>query len=87
MITRYADVHRLTRDRSLKVSIDLANPTPSIEAERERLGTNDKAGQSMLRKDDDEIPTHDSELRAAGVGCPHGAARRGAPAREFAMTW
>lgn len=54
MITRYADVHRLTRDRSLKVSISYANSTPSIDAERARLGRNDKAGQSMLRKDDDD---------------------------------
>ncbi len=54
MITRYADVHRLTRDRSLKVSIGYANSTPSIDAERARLGRNDKAGQSMLRKDDDD---------------------------------
>ncbi len=54
MVTRYADVHRLTRDRSLKVSISYATSTPSIEAERARLGRNDKAGQSMLRKDDDD---------------------------------
>ena len=54
MITRYADVHRLTRDRSLKVGLSYAASTPSIDAERARLGTNDKAGQSMLRKDDDD---------------------------------
>lgn len=54
MITRYADVHRLTRDRSLKVGLSYAASTPSIDAERARLGKNDKAGQSMLRKDDDD---------------------------------
>ncbi len=54
MITRYADVHRLTRDRSLKVGLSNAASTPSIDAERARLGKNDKAGQSMLRKDDDD---------------------------------
>lgn len=54
MITRYADVHRLTRDRSLKVGLSYASSTPSIDAERARLGKNDKAGQSMLRKDDDD---------------------------------
>lgn len=54
MITRYSDVHRLTRDRSLKVGLSYAASTPSIDAERARLGKNDKAGQSMLRKDDDD---------------------------------
>ena len=36
-ITRYEDVHRLTRDRTLMVNIDFATSTPMIDAERSRL--------------------------------------------------
>jgi cytochrome P450 len=55
IVTRYADVHRLTRDRSLMVSIEFAASTPSIDAERARLGkSGGKLGHSMLRKDGDD---------------------------------
>ncbi len=36
-LTRYEDVHRLTRDRTLMVNIDFATSTPMIDAERSRL--------------------------------------------------
>jgi cytochrome P450/CRP-like cAMP-binding protein len=36
-VTRYEDVHRLTRDRTLMVNIDFATSTPMIDAERSRL--------------------------------------------------
>lgn len=36
-VTRYEDVHRLTRDRTLMVNIDFATSSPMIDAERSRL--------------------------------------------------
>ncbi len=55
ILTRYADVHRLARDRSLTVGIDHALPTPVLDAERAR----DVAGggvthRMMLRRDGDD---------------------------------
>ena len=55
VITRYDDVHRLNRDRSMIVSIDYAASTASIDAERERLNANNGIAKlSMLRRDGDD---------------------------------
>ena len=55
VITRYDDVHRLNRDRSMVVSIDYATSTASIDAERERLNANNGIGRlSMLRRDGED---------------------------------
>ncbi len=55
LLTRYEDVHRLTRDRTLTVGIDHAAPTPVLDAERAR----DVAGggvvhRMMLRRDGED---------------------------------
>ena len=55
MLTRYDDVHQLSRDRSMVVGIAFATSTPAIEAEKARTaasgGVNDK---SMLRRDGED---------------------------------
>ncbi len=55
LLTRYEDVHRLIRDRTLTVGIDHAAPTPVLDAERAR----DVAGggvvhRMMLRRDGED---------------------------------
>ena len=55
LITGYDDVLRLSRDRSMMVSIVHAITTPAIEAERARLeATGGMAAASMLRQDGDD---------------------------------
>lgn len=55
MVTRYDDVLRLSRDRSMRASIELAASTPSIDDERARLAqTGGMAAASMLRVDGDD---------------------------------
>jgi cytochrome P450 len=55
LLTRYADVHRLTRDRSLTVGIDHAVPTPVLDAERARDAAGGGMGhRMMLRRDGDD---------------------------------
>jgi len=55
LVTRYADVHRLSRDRSLTVGTAKAASTPVIEAE---IARNDSGGgvshRMMLRRDGDD---------------------------------
>ena len=52
-ITRFEDVHRLTRNRELMVSIDFALPTPAIEMERARL-TELHSPPTILQRDGDD---------------------------------
>ena len=55
LLTRYDDVHRLTRDRSLTVGIDHAAPTPVLDAERARdLAGGGMGHRMMLRRDGDD---------------------------------
>lgn len=55
LVTRYEDVHGLTRDRTLSVSISRATPTPAIEAEQARLAAGGgRLDRMMLRQDPDD---------------------------------
>jgi cytochrome P450 len=55
MLTRYADIHQITRDRSLVVEIAFATPTPAIEAELARnASSGGKLDKMMLRRDGDD---------------------------------
>ena len=55
VITSYADVHRLNRDRSLMASITYASSTPAIEQERERIANSGgQEGVSMLGRDGED---------------------------------
>lgn len=55
ILTRYADVHRLVRDRSLAVDVSRAYPTPAVDAEvaRNRIGGG-HLHQMMLRRDGED---------------------------------
>jgi cytochrome P450 len=55
VVTRYDDVHRLVRNKSLTVEIEYATPTPVIEDEKRRLaegGAN--IAKAMLRRDGED---------------------------------
>jgi cytochrome P450 len=55
LVLRYDDVYRLSRDRTMTVSIDHARSTPAIDAERARV--NNRPGRldkTMLRRDGDD---------------------------------
>jgi cytochrome P450 len=55
VLTRYADVHRLTRDRSLLVEVARATPTPVTEAEMARsVADGGMADRMMLRRDGED---------------------------------
>ena len=55
MLTRYADIHQIARDRSLVVEIAFATPTPAIQAERARNeSSGGKLDKMMLRRDGDD---------------------------------
>ncbi len=52
VLTRYADVHRFTRDRSLLMSIDRATPNQTVDAEIARIQSSPiELDQMMLRSD------------------------------------
>ena len=55
MLTRYDDIHRVSRDRALTVEIASASPTPALEAERARIvASGGGAEKMMLRRDGDD---------------------------------
>jgi cytochrome P450 len=54
LLTRYDDVHRLARDRSLTVGIDHAVPTPVLDAERARDVAGGGVSQRMMLRRDGE---------------------------------
>jgi len=64
IITRYADVHRLSRDRSLSVVIDRATPTSVVEAELERDAAVDGTNHRMMIRRDGEEHTRLRQLLA-----------------------
>jgi cytochrome P450 len=55
LLTRYDDIHRVTRDRALTVEIAFATPTPAIEAEKALIReSGGRPDMMMLRRDGDD---------------------------------
>ncbi len=54
LVTRYDDVHRLSKDKSVGIEIAHALPTASIEAERAQQAADPTLAMSMLRRDGDD---------------------------------
>jgi cytochrome P450 len=53
LVTRYDDVHRLIRDRSLEASIEHAAPTPAVDAEK-LITREGPVGLMMVRRDGED---------------------------------
>ena len=55
IVTRYADVHRLSRDRSMVAELSKANPTSFVETERALVAADGgRVAKMMLRRDGDD---------------------------------
>lgn len=54
IVTRYEDVYRLSRDKSVGIEIGAAHSTPPIEAERAQIAQDPTLAMSMLRRDGDD---------------------------------
>ena len=64
VVTRYADVHRLSRDRSLSVAIDRAIPNSVVKAELERDAAVGGTNRRMMLRRDGEEHAHLRQLLA-----------------------
>jgi cytochrome P450 len=53
LVTRYDDVHRLIRDKTLEASIENAASTPAVDAEK-RVAEESSVGLMMVRRDGDD---------------------------------